>query len=652
MRKHLLLATSLAILLACPTAAHAADNWTEPFPGVRLLDRTTSEPNHIAAAVVDLCAGGVSIRATKSAERQRTPSSFGQLVGAQVVANGDFFSFDDYSTTGLAIGDGEVWPNSGDGPTHGFIAFGDGKSLVSNPTDVVAVESWMNDVVGGNVMVLRQGQVTNDTGTFCTTRNPRTVAGISQDGRYLILAVIDGRSSASRGMRCDEMGALMKDLGAYDAINLDGGGSSAMWAQGLGVLNVPSDGSQRVVANHLAIIADGSDRPGEACPIPPDFDVQVRYDGPEDFYQDGASKGIPDVLEGDTLKAQILITNRSVRKMPNLIAGYWFEDPFLAATDYTIYTDHPAHDQSTWMVNDADMAEENPPKDALGTDGFLTLYAFSTDETKRVEISMTADRYSIGAADHPDVRSWVKHIANVYGEQDAWDTEPTNSNRVGHLLQNFAQLDVLSPDEWQFDGGAGEFEGVRACDDTTDGLSMDTDAGALVTHGCVHFPSWTSVDADRFDEMVVRMDTSAADAKVVWHTDGQRREANFVLGEGHDHVFEFGTNWKGTIEDLQLGVDAGDAAIDAVWFQASDGSGTSSDRETFDDTPPAEVYTGDQLVGDDAGGPGAADDGPSMSAGDGGCGCQGSGEVHGALLLICVPLASRRFRRRGRRRTD
>ena len=74
----------------------------------------------------------------------------------------------------------------------------------------------------------------------------------------LILAVVDGRATNRVGMTCDELSTLMIGLGASDAVNLDGGGSSTMWLGNAGVLNYPSDGQQRVVANHLAIRATGS----------------------------------------------------------------------------------------------------------------------------------------------------------------------------------------------------------------------------------------------------------------------------------------------------------------------------------------------------------------------------------------------------------
>jgi hypothetical protein len=101
----------------------------------------------------------------------------------------------------------------------------------------------------------------NNGDPLCTARHPRTALGFNADRSKLFLAVIDGRATNRIGMTCDEMETLFTGLGATDAVNLDGGGSSAMWLAGTGVVNNPSDGNQRVVANHLAIRATGS---GEA----------------------------------------------------------------------------------------------------------------------------------------------------------------------------------------------------------------------------------------------------------------------------------------------------------------------------------------------------------------------------------------------------
>ena len=258
-------AVALALLTACVCArSDAQDRWTTPHEGVRYLSRSTGTPWEIRAVVIDLCAPGVSLRATRSDERRRTTSSFGQLVGAEVAVNADFFSFETYGTSGLAVGGGELWPGSQDNGGSGYLAFGNDRVEFSPPAEVRQREPWMSEVVSGNRYIVAGGvALATDSGDFCTTRHPRTAAGLSKDDRTLILAVVDGRQPGrSVGMRCSEMGGLLRELGAWNAVNLDGGGSSAMWIRGVGTANRPSDGNERVVANHLAVQADGAGEPG------------------------------------------------------------------------------------------------------------------------------------------------------------------------------------------------------------------------------------------------------------------------------------------------------------------------------------------------------------------------------------------------------
>lgn len=75
---------------------------------------------------------------------------------------------------------------------------------------------------------------------FGIRRNPRTLAGVTADGKIL-LVVIDGRQPGwSVGASFTESAGIMVALGAADAVNLDGGGSSAM-ALGSTLVNRPSD---------------------------------------------------------------------------------------------------------------------------------------------------------------------------------------------------------------------------------------------------------------------------------------------------------------------------------------------------------------------------------------------------------------------------
>ena len=117
-------------------------------------------------------------------------------------------------------------------------------------------------VGGGNVLV-RDGVVQNIADR---TLAPRTSVGFSADGRRLIMLTVDGRQVDSRGVTQTEMGRMMVELGAYTALNLDGGGSSTLLAREPGaaavqVENSPSDGTERPVPNGLAIYApQGSGR--------------------------------------------------------------------------------------------------------------------------------------------------------------------------------------------------------------------------------------------------------------------------------------------------------------------------------------------------------------------------------------------------------
>ncbi len=293
-RAALLAATSVVACIAlAPNAARAADVWSDPFPGVRRLDRTTSTPWEIHALVVNLCQAGVRMRATAPSEASRRTSSFAALVGAEAAINGDFYASG--TPVGLAIGNGTRWTKTADGPSHGFVAFGPGTADVSFPSEVVSSPPpWMREVVGGNVTLVAGGVPnTTDAGSFCTARHPRTMVGLSADRSTLYLAVVDGRSSRSVGMRCDEMALFMKELGAYDALNLDGGGSTTMWVKGSGVINRPSDGTERTVVNHLALFAKGSGEAWSCNPQPRGYLDGVDCDGIRGWAQDPSAPTTP-----------------------------------------------------------------------------------------------------------------------------------------------------------------------------------------------------------------------------------------------------------------------------------------------------------------------------------------------------------------------
>ena len=82
-------------------------------------------------------------------------------------------------------------------------------------------------------------------------RAPRSAVGVTADGK-IVFAVVDGRQSHSHGLTLTEFAELLLKFKVQNAINLDGGGSSALYVNG-DVVNAPSDGSERAVGSALIL---------------------------------------------------------------------------------------------------------------------------------------------------------------------------------------------------------------------------------------------------------------------------------------------------------------------------------------------------------------------------------------------------------------
>ncbi|MEQ1569889.1 MAG: phosphodiester glycosidase family protein [Myxococcota bacterium] len=274
--------------LAVPAPALAIDGWVEVHPGVRFVEVVRPGPIRAFVSEIDTCAPGVSLRATSPTDgtSSRVVSDFAQSVGAAVATNGDFFDHD----FGLNLGQGVDWapylnglsPGTDRSTSGNFAVGADRIELVPDTVVLPGPEPWMEQVVSGRWTLIEDGTPyygIADGGFVCSPglRHPRTVVGLSEDRRTVWQLVVDGRGfGGSIGITCDEVIDLMLELGAHDVMGLDGGGSSAMYVEGLGVVNHPSDGHERAVLNHLAVLATGSgpaphcgERAVEAVPSAP-----------------------------------------------------------------------------------------------------------------------------------------------------------------------------------------------------------------------------------------------------------------------------------------------------------------------------------------------------------------------------------------------
>ncbi|MGH2662823.1 MAG: phosphodiester glycosidase family protein [Actinomycetota bacterium] len=109
------------------------------------------------------------------------------------------------------------------------------------------------DTIGGIPKLVEAGQVvaTKCSQSICA-KHPRTGVGMTAVGKIL-LVVVDGRRKDSKGVTLRKFGQIMQSLGAVEAINLDGGGSSTMVIKGK-VVNEPSDGKQRRVSSAILVL--------------------------------------------------------------------------------------------------------------------------------------------------------------------------------------------------------------------------------------------------------------------------------------------------------------------------------------------------------------------------------------------------------------
>ncbi|MDE5594895.1 MAG: phosphodiester glycosidase family protein [Muribaculaceae bacterium] len=138
-------------------------------------------------------------------------------------------------------------------------------SWISFQADGLSTQA--KEVLGGFPRILTKG-ATDKTLSYpehLSGPEPRSAVGYNADKSKLFMAVVDGRNAGgSHGVSQSELAAIMRYIGCSDAMNFDGGGSSTMYVDGLGVKNVPStssldkdrpEGAPRVVVNALFAVA-------------------------------------------------------------------------------------------------------------------------------------------------------------------------------------------------------------------------------------------------------------------------------------------------------------------------------------------------------------------------------------------------------------
>jgi exopolysaccharide biosynthesis protein len=251
----------VALLFLLAGGAAGAGDWAPVVAGVEYQQILR---NGIDAHVVrvDLRVKSLAVVATAARERGLTVSEFARHRGAMVAVNGDYFDTA-LNPVGLAMGDGEVWARADERERREEVV-GVGTRRVRifpRAAPLREPKRWMTGAVSGWPMVVEGCKpVARLPGSdhFTHAPHPRTAVGLSADRRRLLLVVADGRREGVPGPTLTELAAVLVEVGACTALNLDGGGSSALWLRDR-IVNRPSDGAERKVSNHLGVVAaDGA----------------------------------------------------------------------------------------------------------------------------------------------------------------------------------------------------------------------------------------------------------------------------------------------------------------------------------------------------------------------------------------------------------
>ena len=272
----LVLLSLLALRLVRPART---DQTAELFQGVSYTRNVRQFPRPLVVHVVtiDLTAPGLGVLITPGDDNgplefsARTTSEFLAEFDLQLAINGSFFKpfhanglwdyyphrNDPVNVTGLSISNGVTYSASEIGYPVLCISTDNHAHI-----DRENCPAGTAQALAGNAILVKQGaSVILEQRAYYNNLHPRTAVAVDERGETLWLIIVDGRqANYSEGITLAELAMMAIELGADNALNLDGGGSTTLVTAGLWwprSLNSPIHTRipmrQRPVANHLGI---------------------------------------------------------------------------------------------------------------------------------------------------------------------------------------------------------------------------------------------------------------------------------------------------------------------------------------------------------------------------------------------------------------
>ncbi len=206
-------------------------------------DNMFGGPQVISIIAIDLNNPDVEIGIGVCVDNKRERiSKLAERYDATAAINFGYFSFDPSRSVGVLKKDGKLFSGGGLGRGSGGYFAHDGNQVQLFHESNLDLEAAPNMRAGFPVLVY-EGKIYNKIGSYdhVLGKHNRTAIGFTPDN-ILYFVVVDGRAKGKAiGMTCPELASFMQRLGCSYAMNMDGGGSSAMWTKKYGIISYPSD---------------------------------------------------------------------------------------------------------------------------------------------------------------------------------------------------------------------------------------------------------------------------------------------------------------------------------------------------------------------------------------------------------------------------
>lgn len=247
------------------TSQAGVDVWTNTTvsPGVTLKSKTYTSlfnsKQNVNVLEINLATSGLEVKPIYSSSSCQKTSTLAANAGAVAAINGGFFG-NCQTVSMVKINNSVLATNPGYKPARS--TFGISSTNAPLIAQISSTNSWSaaKHALGGGPNLLTNGAVNVTTSQegfdpSFESRAPRTAVGFTSSNT-LMLVTVDGRNvGGAAGMTLNELATYMTYLGCSQAMNLDGGGSTTMWTSGSGIVNNPSDGTERTVVSALGIFA-------------------------------------------------------------------------------------------------------------------------------------------------------------------------------------------------------------------------------------------------------------------------------------------------------------------------------------------------------------------------------------------------------------